>query len=130
MWICKKCKEENEDSFDSCWKCQTFSEIGDKKSKEYHKDLKKENEQISKEKERDSLIYEELDKKIIQIWLLTIFGGVVIGSLILMILITLKINLPQILVVVIVYYSSRQIKKYYTNHLKEKIIEKLDQKIK
>ena len=47
-----------------------------------------------------------------------------------MILITLKINLPKILVVVIVYYSSRQIKKYYTNHLKEKIIEKLDQKIK
>ena len=25
MWICEKCKEENEDSFDSCWKCQTFS---------------------------------------------------------------------------------------------------------
>ena len=21
MWICEKCKEENEDSFDSCWKC-------------------------------------------------------------------------------------------------------------
>jgi uncharacterized membrane protein len=22
MWICKKCSEENEDTFDSCWSCQ------------------------------------------------------------------------------------------------------------
>ena len=21
MWVCKECKEENEDSFDFCWKC-------------------------------------------------------------------------------------------------------------
>ena len=21
MWICEKCKEENEDIFDDCWKC-------------------------------------------------------------------------------------------------------------
>ena len=27
MWICKKCKEENEDNFDVCWKCQTSLEI-------------------------------------------------------------------------------------------------------
>jgi len=26
MWTCKKCKEENEDNFDTCYKCQTFSE--------------------------------------------------------------------------------------------------------
>ena len=24
MWICEKCKEEHEDSFDSCWKCQSL----------------------------------------------------------------------------------------------------------
>jgi len=24
MWICEKCNEEHEDSFDSCWKCQNF----------------------------------------------------------------------------------------------------------
>lgn len=23
MWICPKCKEEHEDNFDCCWKCQT-----------------------------------------------------------------------------------------------------------
>ena len=23
MWTCKKCSEENEDTFDSCWNCQT-----------------------------------------------------------------------------------------------------------
>ena len=22
MWICKNCKEENEDNFDICWNCQ------------------------------------------------------------------------------------------------------------
>lgn len=27
MWICKKCVEENEDSFDVCWKCGTESEM-------------------------------------------------------------------------------------------------------
>jgi len=25
-WNCKKCNEENEGSFDSCWKCQTLNE--------------------------------------------------------------------------------------------------------
>ena len=34
MWTCKKCKEENVDSFDACWKCQTESDIGLKKSNE------------------------------------------------------------------------------------------------
>ncbi|MBR51406.1 MAG: hypothetical protein CMD58_02705 [Gammaproteobacteria bacterium] len=24
MWICEKCKEEHEDIFDSCWKCQSL----------------------------------------------------------------------------------------------------------
>jgi hypothetical protein len=26
-WTCYKCSEENESSFDSCWKCQTFKKI-------------------------------------------------------------------------------------------------------
>jgi hypothetical protein len=34
MWICKKCKEENEDSFDTCYKCLTFSEEGAMKCNE------------------------------------------------------------------------------------------------
>ena len=29
MWICKKCKEEHQDSFDTCWKCQEISEKKD-----------------------------------------------------------------------------------------------------
>ena len=27
MWICKKCNEENEDSFDACWKCFDKSDL-------------------------------------------------------------------------------------------------------
>ena len=27
MWICEKCKEENEDSFDDCWKCTEETEV-------------------------------------------------------------------------------------------------------
>ena len=42
MWICEKCKEENEDSFDSCWNCQTFSKEGSKKSAETQKKTVKE----------------------------------------------------------------------------------------
>ena len=42
MWICQKCNEENEDSFDTCYKCQTFSEEGASKSKEHQKELEKE----------------------------------------------------------------------------------------
>ena len=42
MWICKNCGEENEDSFDTCYKCLTFSEEGALMSKEYQKELEKE----------------------------------------------------------------------------------------
>ena len=34
MWICKKCNEENEDSFDTCYKCLTYSEEGAMKCNE------------------------------------------------------------------------------------------------
>ena len=37
MWKCKKCKEENEDSFDTCWKCQTEFHVNSKKV--WNKDL-------------------------------------------------------------------------------------------
>ena len=53
MWICEKCEEENEDSFDSCWKCQTHSEIGSDKSKVQQ-------EIVGEEEERkDTIIKEE-----------------------------------------------------------------------
>ena len=28
MWICKNCKEEHEDNFDSCWNCSKKSDRG------------------------------------------------------------------------------------------------------
>ena len=42
MWNCKKCNEENEDSFDSCWNCQTFSNEGSQKSSETQRKIVKE----------------------------------------------------------------------------------------
>ena len=42
MWACKKCNEENEDNFDTCYKCQTYSEEGALKSKDYQQELEKE----------------------------------------------------------------------------------------
>lgn len=47
MWVCEKCGEENEDSFDTCYKCLTFSEEGASKSVDYKKNLEK---NIQKEK--------------------------------------------------------------------------------
>ena len=53
MWICEKCKEENEGSFDSCWKCQTYSEIGSEKSKVQQEIVAEE------EEKKDTIIKEE-----------------------------------------------------------------------
>jgi hypothetical protein len=50
MWICKNCGEENEDSFDTCYKCLTFSEEGASKSVDYQKKIEKENLKEKKEK--------------------------------------------------------------------------------
>jgi len=36
MWICEKCKEENEDSFDTCWKCFKGSELEKQQIEEYN----------------------------------------------------------------------------------------------
>ena len=127
MWICKKCNEENEDSFDACWKCQTESDIGLKKSKIYHKELKEEKKKEAEDKEKESLIYEQLDKKAIQIWGIAIFAGLSCGIGILALLISIGYNLPKIVVAAIIYYSGSQAKKAYTKHLKKKIVEQLKQ---
>jgi hypothetical protein len=50
MWVCKKCGEENEDNFDTCYKCLNFSEEGASKSVDYQKKLEKENQKVKKEK--------------------------------------------------------------------------------
>jgi len=34
MWICEKCNEENEDSFESCWKCFPGSDLEKKQIEE------------------------------------------------------------------------------------------------
>jgi len=55
MWICKKCNEENEDSFDTCYKCQTFSEEGTLKSKENQQELEKEEKkEVIKEEPKEN----------------------------------------------------------------------------
>ena len=41
MWVCKKCNEENEDSFESCWKC-TSDEIIEQNQYDEPNDHKKE----------------------------------------------------------------------------------------
>jgi hypothetical protein len=43
MWICKKCNEEIEDSFDACWKCQNFLEKKVENSDEHQIEVGKEN---------------------------------------------------------------------------------------
>ena len=45
-WICEECKEENEPTYDICWKCSTESVIAKTKYKEFSK---KENESIKKD---------------------------------------------------------------------------------
>ena len=59
MWICKNCGEENEESFDTCYKCLTFSEEGASKSVDYQKKLEKENliEKKEKPKKKKGNIY-------------------------------------------------------------------------
>jgi len=48
MWICKKCKEENEDTFDSCWNCQTISEKDLKKVSDIQIELKENDAKLVK----------------------------------------------------------------------------------
>ena len=43
MWLCKKCGQDNEDSFDTCYKCLTFSKEGASKLEDYQKKINKEN---------------------------------------------------------------------------------------
>ena len=45
MWVCEKCKEKNEDSFDSCWSCQSFSKTGSESSKIQQKKIIQEDEE-------------------------------------------------------------------------------------
>ena len=86
-WICEECKEENEPTYDICWKCSTESVIAKTKYKEFSK---KENESIKKE-EGEKIIHQEIKELEIQIeksmkkykfWLkpLTLFVVILIGG--------------------------------------------------
>jgi len=130
MWTCKKCNEENEDSFDSCWECQTESDIGLKKSKIYHQELEHNKKKDSEDKEKESLIYQQLDSKVIQIWVVSIFAGLCSSMLVILISKIIGINSgtgPNLVAVATMYYSGSQTKKAYTQHLRKKIIEQLKQ---
>ena len=129
MWICKKCNEENEDSFDACWKCQTVSDIGMKKSKIYHQELEHKKKQDSEEKEKESLIYEQLDKKAVQIWAVTILAGFVSAYITMSIFIMTGLGggaMQGLVTAATFYYSGSQTKKAYTKHLRKEIVEKLE----
>tara|TARA_Y100001968_G_C18844162_1_gene475004 strand:+ start:67 stop:333 length:267 start_codon:yes stop_codon:yes gene_type:complete len=60
MWICEKCKESNEDSFDSCWKCQTHSGIGSEKSKVHQQTVKEEETEKARKVAIQELKYERI----------------------------------------------------------------------
>jgi hypothetical protein len=47
MWICVKCKEFHEDTFDSCWKCQTFNAKSQSKKRERPKQVKEWTDAVS-----------------------------------------------------------------------------------
>ena len=69
MWVCKKCNEENEDNFDSCWKCQTFSEKGAEKSIDHQKQVEAKWKEKEKSKETETQLEDKVKKYRIILWL-------------------------------------------------------------
>jgi|TARA_B110000967_G_C18815111_1_gene525708 hypothetical protein len=137
MWICKNCSEENEDSFDTCWKCLKESDIGLEKSIVYHKELKEENKRVSEKEKKESFIFWEMEKKKLQIWVVSILGGLFIGGFVIsfwVYILSVFINtdglslIIQGLTLVIIHGSIKWIKESYSKHLKEKIINQMDSK--
>ena len=131
MWKCKKCNEENEDSFDTCWKCQTFSEIGSKRYTEYVKETEKEDKKKLIIKKRELSIDEKFKKRKLEIWLITIVSFFSISFLLIFIVSSSSYRLTQygnFIVVFISFFISTIIKKDYSKFLKEKIIKEIDKK--
>ena len=60
MWVCQTCKQEIEDSFDTCWKCYEGSDT----EKEDLERAKKETEQLKKIEEEKK----EQEKPLIKKW--------------------------------------------------------------
>jgi uncharacterized membrane protein YvbJ len=121
MWICEKCKEENEDSFDSCWKCQTNSEIGSEKSQVQQQVVKEE------EEKKDTIIKEEekLEKGVkkyqpillIVSIIVLVFSFFVLPRLLIPI-IGKTLMLPLVFVPSVIVYSL--LKSYFKKQLKNK----------
>jgi uncharacterized membrane protein YvbJ len=128
MWKCKKCKEENEDSFDTCWKCQTFSELGSRRYTQYVEETKKKDEKKLEIKNRESSIEESFQKRKLEIWTITIVSFLVLNILIIFLGGLLKINTQHPLIVFIIFFISTQIKKYYSKFIKEEITKEIDKK--
>mgnify|MGYP001194722392 CR=1 FL=1 len=120
MWLCIKCNEKNEDSFDSCWKCQTYSDIGSEKSKIQQKVLKEEEEKqetIIKEDEK----LEEGIKKHQPILLITSFVVLIFSFILLpkflIPFIGKSLILPLVFVPSIIVYN--RLKSYFKKQLKK-----------
>ena len=128
MWICEKCKEENEDSFDTCWKCQEESDVGLKKSQIYHDNIGIKDKQDKAEIEKEKIIYEQLDKKAFQIWFVTFLAGSISACCMIFIMIVTGFGggaIQGLVVAGTFYYVASQSKKTYTRNLREEIVEKL-----
>jgi len=128
MWICKKCNEENEDSFDTCWKCQEESDVGLKKSQIYHDNIGIKDKQDKAEIEKEKIIYEQLDKKAFQIWFVTFLAGSISACCMIFIMIVTGFGggaIQGLVVAGTFYYVASQSKKTYTRNLREEIVEKL-----
>ena len=59
MWTCEKCKEEIEDNFDSCWKCQSINKTNNT-TKEYYVELENKKEEINEINDLEIKILDKL----------------------------------------------------------------------
>ena len=133
MWTCKKCKEENEDSFDACWKCQEDSVVGLKKSQIYQDEIGIKKKKDNEENEKEKIINEQLDKKAVQIWFVTILYGCISAVIIIFLMIVTGIGggaIQGLVVIGTFFYFASQSKKKHMRMYRMQIIEELEKEIK
>ena len=81
MWICKKCKEENEDTFDSCWNCQTIAEKDLKKVSDIQIELKENDAKQVKEEDEIKRLREQIYNSLQSYKTITYPLGVIIAGI-------------------------------------------------
>jgi len=122
MWICKKCNTENEDSFDSCWKCQAFSEQGSVRSFKYQKKVEKQDKEQKEKKEFEKKVGDKLENKRFQIWIVAAISFVLLVFL----GVFLDLTTDNRIIVGGAFCSAGVIRQLHKNYLERKIIEELE----